>query len=91
MQALEQATKWFLSDAPPQTPVSPDETTAASLLVEDKQQNVQNQQELINAGGLKLSVYALRKHQEVTRQAMVLYNVFFRSEEQAFMIYATEI
>ena len=52
---------------------------------------MQNQQELINAVGLKLSAYALRKHQEVTRQAMVLYNVFFRSEEQAFMIYATEI
>lgn len=42
MQALEQATKWFLSDAPPQTPPASDETTAASLLVEDKQQALPN-------------------------------------------------
>ena len=83
---LQQALKWFLSSAPPALGQN-DELTAQSLISDDKNQ----QQELINAGGLRLSLYAIRKHQETARHAMLLYNVLCQGEGQTFMIYATEI
>ena len=82
---------WFLSTAPLQTSAAvPEETTAASLINDDKQEKAQ-QEELINAGGLKLSLYAVSKHREVTRNAMLLYSVLCEVEDQMYMIYTQEI
>lgn len=45
----------------------------------------------MNAGGLKLSLYAIGKHREATRHAMLMYEVLCQVEDQTYMIYATEI
>lgn len=56
-QALEQALKWFLSHAPVQDSEKAPDTTVASLLGEEK--SSANTMDYVNAGGLKLSLYAI--------------------------------
>ena len=60
----EQAMKWFLAQAPEKEAV---EETTAEQLVSDKPTQPPQQLELINAGGLRLSLYALGRHRDATR------------------------
>jgi len=46
---------------------------------------------LVNAGGLKLSLYAISKHREATRHAIILYNVLCDADDQYYQIYTVEI
>jgi hypothetical protein len=50
-----------------------------------------NQIDYVNAGGLKLSLYAIGKHREATKHAILLYNVLCQTDEQVYMIFGTEI
>jgi hypothetical protein len=43
-----------------------------------------NQMDYVNAGGLKLSLYAISKHREATKHAMMMYNVLCQVDEQAY-------
>jgi len=67
-----------------------EETTAEQLLADDKPPNG-HQVELINAGGLRLSLYAISKHREASRSAMQLFNVLCESESQMFTLYSAEM
>ena len=60
----EQAMKWFLAQAPEKEAAQ--EETTAEQLISDKPPQPPQQLELINAGGLRLSLYALGRHRDAT-------------------------
>ena len=57
----------------------------------DSKASEKKQSELVNAGGLRLSLYAIGKHREATRNAMVLFDLLCQVNDQVYMVYANEI
>ena len=97
-KTVEQAVSWFLShQSSNESGAQSEEATVEQIVginganTDDGKNSEKKQQELINAGGLKLALYAISKHREATRHAMMLFNVLCQVGDQFYMIYANEI